>query len=160
MTYVSWPLYKNFKTTIQLYPAEVLLLVLDKDKKSWSKDFRSTDRNTYDFLDLLVSTKLNLTDTSLTVLTSSHKHPIFDYHKRHNLVVQYERRATLARLRDYLMPHSLRDKEHLLRINSDVVKFSANIIQTMIGYAQWQEDAGIIPALYKQNRWDNYNKNT
>ncbi|KAH7037334.1 Anp1-domain-containing protein [Microdochium trichocladiopsis] len=49
----------------------LLILVLNKDESSWARDFRATGRSVHDFLDLLLTTKLDLATVSLGMMTSS-----------------------------------------------------------------------------------------
>ncbi|KAI5925846.1 Anp1-domain-containing protein [Camillea tinctor] len=165
---------------------ETLILVLNKDEKSWSKDFRSTNRNIYDFVDLLVSTDLDLTQVALGLLTSSRAQfeaakqatqslpfarvallyredrgdgPDIEYAHRHDPAVQLQRRATIAALRNYLMLRTLHDEHHILWIDADIVELSRGIVQTLIARATHRADAGIITALCSQTLTYNYDKN-
>lgn len=162
----------------------ILLLVLNKDRYSWSKDFRSTDRSVYDFLDLLTSTGLDFMNATLAMMTSSReefiaikkateslpfarialyyqedKGPAFPYHERHNPAVQYQRRAAIAGLRNYLMLRSLGDEEHIFWVDADVVEFSRGILQAILSHSERREDAGIITARCQQHLIENYDKN-
>lgn len=142
---------------------DILILVMNKDSASWSNDFRSTRRSIYDFLDLLVSTGLDLRGVSLGLLTSSADEfdemreatatlPLartaifhhaaaagddagFAYGERHSPAVQRARRAAIAALRNYLMLRSLRDEQHIFWIDADVVELSPGILQTMLAHA-------------------------
>lgn len=193
-----------------------LILVLNKDEESWSRDFRSTGRSIYDFLDLLVATDLDLATVSLGLMTSSldeyaeikkatatlpfaraeifYRPPpgarasatdggggggegsgeggsssggtgdeeaaSFTYEERHDPAVQRRRRGALAALRNYLMLRSLRDEEHVVWIDADVVEFSAGIVQAMVGHASRRRgDVGLITAACHQNDMANYDKN-
>ncbi|KAI1488936.1 Anp1-domain-containing protein [Biscogniauxia mediterranea] len=164
---------------------EILILVLNKDEKSWSKDFRSTSRNIYDFVDLLVSTDLDFTKVSLGLMTSSreqfeiakkatqslpfarvallysedHDGPDIEYANRHDPAVQFQRRAAIAGLRNYLMLRALEDEQHIVWIDADIVELSRGVVQAMVGHATRREDAGVITALCSQTLTYNYDKN-
>ncbi|KAI1245952.1 hypothetical protein MGN70_012847 [Eutypa lata] len=168
----------------------LLILVLNKDEESWSRDFRSTDRSIYDFLDLLVATGLDLATVSLGLMTSSldeyadikkatatlpfaradvfYRRPddsgnggaaSFPYEQRHDPAVQRQRRGALAALRNYLMLRSLRDEDHVVWIDADVVDFSEGIVQAMVAHANRRDDVGMITAACHQNDMENYDKN-
>lgn len=161
-----------------------LVLVLTRDAGSWSRDHKSTQRSVYDFLDLLAKTKVSLSDVSLGFLTAStdefdairkatdglplarvtvlHREDTgsgFAYEDRHKPEVQDQRRALLARLRNYLMNGALHDETHIIWIDADVVEFSDNIVQTMIGHAEKREDVGILTALCSRDTIYNYDMN-
>lgn len=163
---------------------DILFLGLNKDARSWSSDFRSSQRTAYDFMDLLASTKLDLSTVSLAMMTSSteeyesmktasarlpfarisiHLREDGDqavaYQGRHNPQVQLARQAGLATLRNYLMIRALQDEKHILWLDADVVELSENILQTMFANSDSNEDAGIITALCHQNQMANYDKN-
>ncbi|KAH8197995.1 hypothetical protein TruAng_007820 [Truncatella angustata] len=164
---------------------EILILVLNRDRSSWSRDFRSTGRNVYDFLDLLVSAQLDLTTVSLGLMTSSRdefeemrraaetlpfarttvyyqedRGPRFAYQERHNPAVQQQRRASIAELRNYLMLRSLRDEQHIFWIDADVVGFSDGIMQTMLTHSREKRDeVGLLTARCRQHLIDSYDKN-
>lgn len=163
---------------------EMLFLNLNKDGGSWSSDFRSTQRTANDFMDVLISTKLDLSKTALAVMTASAEeyerlkaataHVPFArttiyhrkdedlgiaYQERHDPRVQLARRAHLATLRNYLMIRALQDEQHLICLDADVVEMSDSIIQTMISNAESNRDVGIMTALCHQNQMANYDKN-
>jgi hypothetical protein len=163
---------------------EILFLVLSRDATSWSSDFRSTQRTAHDFMDLLASTKLNLTAASLGFLTSfsselegmkaaSRRLPFsrvtllqsqdaeagVEYKDRHKPEIQLERRSALATVRNRLMLSALRDEKHIVWLDADVVELSNQLIQTMIHHSETKENASIITALCHQNQQDNYDKN-
>ncbi|KAI2634762.1 glycosyltransferase family 62 protein [Hypomontagnella submonticulosa] len=167
---------------------DILFLVLTRDSHSWSADFRSTHRTVYDFLDVIVSTGLDLTRVSLGLMTSSldefkaAKEAIkplpfarvalfyregdgggaatqIAYEDRHKKDVQRRRRGLIASLRNYLMARSLQDESHVIWVDADVVEFSKGIVQTMIEQSEKRKDAGIITALCKQTITPNYDKN-
>ncbi|KAI1326993.1 glycosyltransferase family 62 protein [Xylariaceae sp. FL0255] len=163
---------------------ELVMLVLAQDADSWSKDYRSTRRNIYDFLDLLVSTKLDFTNVTLGFMTSSREEydkavtatewfpfarvniyfreetgPKLAFADRHKPQVQRERRSRIARLRNYLMLRTLRDENHVVWIDADVVEVSKDIIQTMQKHADANKNVGIITALCTQTRKHNYDRN-
>ncbi|RYO78629.1 hypothetical protein DL766_008036 [Monosporascus sp. MC13-8B] len=175
---------RYFTREINRPDPEILILVLNKDEESWSRDFRSTDRSIYDFLDLLISTNLDLMTVSLSLMTSSSDEyleikkatatlpfartniyyqpdhgPSFPYEQRHDPAVQRQRRAAIAALRNYLMLRSLRNEEHIVWIDADVVEFSEGIIQTMIAHSDRRDDVGMITATCHQNEMENYDKN-
>lgn len=164
---------------------DVLILALNKDRSSWSQDFRSTGRSIYDFLDLLVSTGLDFTTVSLGLMTSSWDEfeqmkkateplpfaravvyyqadhgPKFAYNERHNPIVQRQRRASIAALRNYLMLRSLRDEEHVLWVDADVVEFSEGVMQTMLKHSEEKRDqVGLLTVRCKQHLIESYDKN-
>lgn len=164
---------------------DTLILVLNKDRSSWSQDFRSTGRSIYDFLDLLVSTGLDFATVSLSLMTSSwdefeqmkeatetlpfartsiyyqeDRGQKMTYNERHNPVVQRRRRALIAALRNYLMNRSLRDEEHIFWIDADVVELSAGILQTMLTHSgQKPDEVGLITARCQQHLIESYDKN-
>ncbi|KAI1378960.1 glycosyltransferase family 62 protein [Hypoxylon crocopeplum] len=167
---------------------DVLVLALSRDSTSWSRDFRSTRRTVYDFLDLIVSTDLDLTRVSLGMMTASLEEfeaakravaPLpfarvalfyregdgggaaaqIPYEDRHRNDVQRKRRGLIASARNYLMARSLQDEAHVVWVDADIVEFSKGIVQTMIGHAEKRDDVGIITALCKQTITFNYDKN-
>ncbi|KAK9425531.1 putative Anp1-domain-containing protein [Seiridium unicorne] len=163
---------------------EILILVLNKDKSSWSQDFRSTGRNVYDFLDLLVSTGLDFNTVSIGLMTSSwdefqemkeatstlpfaraaifHQEdhgPHFSYQERHSPAVQQQRRVSIAALRNYLMLRTIRDEEHVFWMDADVVEYSGGIIQTMLNQSETREDVGLLTARCQQHLIESYDKN-
>ncbi|KAJ1335927.1 Anp1 [Microdochium nivale] len=166
----------------------LLILVLNKDADSWARDFRATQRSVHDFLDLLLSTRLDLTTVSLAMMTSSRaefeaikvatsklpfgrvtvifKEPPaargLDYAERHNRspAVQRKRRGLIAALRNYLMLRALQDEEHVLWVDADVAEFSPGIVQAMLSHAEARPDeVGLITARCSQNAHANYDKN-
>jgi len=149
----------------------LLILVLNKDEGSWARDFRATSRSVHDFLDLLLSTKLDLSTVSLAMMTSSEaefttiKHATAKlpfarfsliykppgsgvqtlyYSERHDRSarVQRKRRGIIAGLRNYLMLRSLGDEEHILWVDADVAEFSPGIVQTMLAHAEKSASPG------------------
>ncbi|KAK0248338.1 hypothetical protein B0A54_01155 [Friedmanniomyces endolithicus] len=162
----------------------LLILVLNKDGKSWSSDFRSTPRSLYDFLDLLAVTGLNISTVSLGIWTASseqfrnmqvavdrlpfarvaiyHQEDTSEgaaYENRHNPQFQLARRSGLAKLRNRLMLSALQDEEHILWLDADVVELSPGIAPTMLKHSASIANAGIITAMCHQNEMDNYDKN-
>ncbi|KAH8163479.1 hypothetical protein CIB48_g4768 [Xylaria polymorpha] len=171
------------RQTVENSSPEVLILVLAQDADSWSKDYVSTRRNIYDFLDLLVSTDLDFTKVTLSLMTSSREEydkavkaterfpfarvalyfreeqgPKIAYADRHKPHVQRQRRARIASLRNYLMLRALRDEEHLVWVDPDIVEISPGIVQTMMGHAEKHRGVGIMTALCSQTRAHNYDK--
>lgn len=165
-------------------PPDLLFLVLNKDRSSWSKDFRSTGRSIHDFLDLLVSTDLDLSKASLSLMTSSADEfdevkkataqlpfartvvllkqddgPKFTYKERHKPSVQLERRAAIAALRNYAMLRSLGDERHIIWLDADVVGLTRGILQTMLKHSEKREEVGLITARCRQHLMQNYDKN-
>ncbi|KXL43273.1 glycosyltransferase family 62 protein [Acidomyces richmondensis BFW] len=163
---------------------ELLFLVLVKDAASWSSDFRSSSRSTYDLLDILVGSGLDLSTISLAIMVSSpevyeeaktatgrlpfarvsllqHRNTASDveYRDRHNPAVQLARRSALAALRNRLMVSALRDEKHIVWLDADVVEMSDGVVQAMLHQADVNEDAGIITVMCHQNQMDNYDKN-
>jgi mannan polymerase complexes MNN9 subunit len=172
------------RQTVENRSPGILLLVLAQDAESWSKDYRSTRRNIYDFLDLLVSTDLDFSNVTLGFMTSSREEynkaveateklpfarvalyyreeegPQIAYADRHKPHVQRQRRARIASLRNYLMLRTLRDEYHLVWMDADIVEISPRIVQTMIGHAEGHQGVGIMTALCTQTRAHNYDKN-
>lgn len=163
----------------------ILFLALNENEYSWSSDFRETRRTANDFMDVLLSTKLDLRNASLAILTASldqyHKIRIasaslpfarvdiyhhseakpagHSYENRHSPAAQLQRRSALAQVRNELMLRALEDEEHIVWLDADVVFLSDGIVQTMIGHSESTEDAGIITARCHQNQMDNYDKN-
>ncbi|KAI0894107.1 glycosyltransferase family 62 protein [Annulohypoxylon nitens] len=167
---------------------DVLFLVLTRDGHSWSRDFRSTRRTVYDFIDMLVSTDLDLTRVSLGLMTSSREEfeatkdaikslpfarvALFyregdgggpaskiPYEDRHKDEYQRLRRGAIASARNYLMARSLQDESHVIWVDADIVEFSPGVIQKMIAHANTRDDVGIITALCVQTITPNYDKN-
>ncbi|KAI1089529.1 glycosyltransferase family 62 protein [Rostrohypoxylon terebratum] len=167
---------------------DVLFLVLTRDGHSWSRDFRSTRRTVYDFIDMLVSTDLDLLRVSLGLMTSSREEfeamkdaikslpfarvALFyregdgggaaskiPYEDRHKNEYQRLRRGAIASARNYLMARSLQDESHVIWVDADIVEFSPGVIQKMIAHADAREDVGIITALCIQTITHNYDKN-
>ncbi|KAI1101491.1 glycosyltransferase family 62 protein [Jackrogersella minutella] len=167
---------------------DVLILVLTRDEHSWSRDFRSTRRTVYDFMDMILSTDLDLTRVSLGLMTSSKEEfeatkaaimPLpfarvalyyrendgggaaaqIPYEDRHKDEYQRKRRGLIASARNYLMARALQDEAHVIWVDADIVEFSKGVIQTMIGHAVKREDVGIITALCTQTITANYDKN-
>ncbi|KAK0917457.1 hypothetical protein LTR02_000322 [Friedmanniomyces endolithicus] len=162
----------------------LLILVLNKDSKSWSSDFRSTSRSFNDFLDLLASTGLDFSTVSLGVWTASaeqfrtmqmavdrlpfakaviyHQEDTSQgavYENRHNPQVQLSRRSGLVKLRNRLMLSALQDETHVLWLDADVVELSPGIVPTMLEQSASTANAGIITAMCHQNEMNNYDKN-
>jgi mannan polymerase complexes MNN9 subunit len=173
------------RQTVENKSPEILFLVLAQDADSWSKDYLSTRRNIYDFLDLLVSTDLDFTKVTLGFMTSSReeynkaveatetfpfarvalyfredkaaqKIAFSDWHKPS---AQRQRKANIAGLRNYLMLRTLRDEKHLVWVDADVVEMSSKIVQTMIEHVNKNQGVGIMTALCTQTRAHNYDKN-
>jgi len=147
----------------------------------------TTRRNIHDFLDLLVLTGLDFTHVSLGFLTSSrleydaavraterlpfarvsiyctnshpHSEPSYAYAERHKPHVQRQRRAAIATARNYLMMRALRDEQHLVWVDADVVEISPGVVQTMMAHAESHEGVGIITTLSTQTRRHNFDKN-
>ncbi|KAI6089282.1 glycosyltransferase family 62 protein [Hypoxylon rubiginosum] len=167
---------------------DILFQVLSRDSHSWSRDFRSTRRTIYDFLDMLVATDLDLTRVSLGLMTASREEfetakeavtPLpfarvalyyrendgggpateIRYEDRHRPEVQRTRRGAIASARNYLTARSLQDEEHVVWVDADIVEFSKGLIQTMIAHARKREDVGILTALCRQTITPNYDKN-
>ncbi|KAI4868041.1 glycosyltransferase family 62 protein [Hypoxylon rubiginosum] len=167
---------------------DILFQVLSRDSHSWSRDFRSSRRTIYDFLDMIVSTDLDLTRVSLGLMTASREEfeaakeavtPLpfarvalyyrendgggpasqIPYEDRHRPEVQRTRRGAIASARNYLTARSLQDEEHVIWVDADIVEFSKGLVQTMIGHAQKREDVGILTALCSQTLTANYDKN-
>ncbi|KAJ4287165.1 hypothetical protein N0V90_012563 [Kalmusia sp. IMI 367209] len=161
-----------------------LVLVLTRDAGSWSHDYHSTQRSVYDFLDLLASTKLALPNVAVGILTASADEfkaiqkategvPLgrvtilqrndtgssFEYGDRHKPDIQDERRALLARLRNYLMNGALQDESHIFWVDADVVEFSEGIVQTMLKHAESRADVGILTARCERDTLYNYDMN-
>ncbi|KAI0531893.1 Anp1-domain-containing protein [Xylaria digitata] len=172
------------RQTVENSSPEILILVLAQDVHSWSKDYLSTRRNIYDFLDLLVSTNLNFTKVTLGFMTSSHEEydkavkaterlpfarvalyfreeqgPKIPYTDRHKPHAQRQRQARIASLRNYLMLRTLRDEQHLVWVDADIVEMSPGIVQTMTRHAEKHKGIGIMTALCTQTRTHNYDKN-
>ncbi|EMC99925.1 glycosyltransferase family 62 protein [Baudoinia panamericana UAMH 10762] len=174
----------QFRRQLATADPEVLVLLLNRDGTSWSRDFRSGQRGAYDFADLLVSTRLNLSTVSVAMLTSSAEE--FDsfskamrdlplarltiylrddddqgvsYEGRHNPAVQLTRRARLATLRNYLMLSALEDERHVLWLDADVAAISRDVVQTMLARSDSTPAAGIITARCEQHNMENYDKN-
>lgn len=164
--------------------ATVLILVLSRDNSSWSSDFRSSQRSIHDLLEILVSTQVDLSTVSLSLMTDSieeyrsivavadklalsrtsvflrkHTEEKFSYQNRHNPQVQLARRSHIATIRNYLMSRALEDEQHIIWLDADVVELSPRIIQTMIRHSENHAEAGIITAECHQNQMDNYDKN-
>ncbi|TKA35782.1 hypothetical protein B0A54_12951 [Friedmanniomyces endolithicus] len=162
----------------------LLILVLNKDSRSWSSDFRSTSRSFYDFLDLLASTSLDLSTVSLGIRTASseqfrtmqvavdrlpfarvviyHQEDTSEgavYENRHNPQVQLARRSGLAKLRNRLMLSALQDEDYIFWLDADVVELSPEIVPTMLKHSASVTNAGIITAVCHQNEMNNYDKN-
>ena len=162
----------------------IMILVIAQDAHSWSKDYLSTRRNIYDFLDLLISTDLDFKNVTLGLMTSErHEYdmaikatenlpfarvalyyreeqvPKIAYADRHKPHVQRQRRARISSLRNYLMLRTLRDESHLVWIDADVVEISPGIVQTMVGHAEKHQGVGIMTALCTQTRKHNYDRN-
>lgn len=172
------------RRTNQTMPT-LLVLALNEDEASWSSDFRETQRTASDFMDLLMSTQLDLSHVSLAMMTASleefHKikvaantlpfakvdiyhhtevkPPGYTYDHRHSPEAQLQRRAALAQVRNQLMLRALGDERHILWLDADIVFLSEGIVQKMIEHSDTTEDAGIITARCHQNQMDNYDKN-
>ncbi|RYC65558.1 hypothetical protein CHU98_g669 [Xylaria longipes] len=171
------------RQTVENSSPEVLILVLAQDTDSWSKDYVSTRRNIYDFLDLLVSSNLDFTKVTLGLMTSSReeydkavkatesfpfarvalyfreeKGTKIAYVDRHKAHVRRQRRTRIASLRNYLMLRTLRDEQHLVWVDPDLVEMSPGIVQTMMKHAEKHRGVGIMTALCTQTRAHNYDK--
>jgi hypothetical protein len=147
----------------------------------------TTRRNIHDFLDLLVLTGLDFTHVSLGFLTSSrpeydaavratetlpfarvsiyhsspraHSEPGYAYAERHKPHVQRQRRGAIATARNYLMMRALRDEQHVVWVDADVVEISPGLVQTMMAHAESHEGVGIMTTLSTQTRRHNFDKN-
>ncbi|KAI1141080.1 glycosyltransferase family 62 protein [Hypoxylon sp. FL0543] len=167
---------------------DVLIQVLTRDAHSWSADFRSTPRTVYDFVDMIVSTELDLTRVSLGLMTATREEfeatkdavrslpfarvALFyrendgggaaadiPYEDRHKDEVQRRRRGAIAAARNYLMARSLQDEKHVIWVDADIVEFSKGVVQKMIEHAEKRSDVGIVTALCIQTITPNYDKN-
>lgn len=177
-------LVKYIRTDPNAEP-NLLILMLTKDATSWGHDVDKSPRTFHDFLDLLISTNINLKTTSLALWTSSEK----EYHlfrsatsrldlartsifldpntdssnrnSRHDPehAVQTARRARVARFRNKLMFHALGSEPHLLWLDADVQYLSPGIIQQMLSHSSTNPDAGIITARCQDGPTYNYDKN-
>lgn len=78
---------------------------------------------------------------------------------RHSFTFQMTRRADIALLRNELMARALHDERHLVWIDSDVKTLTPDMIQTMIAHSETTDDAGVITALCKRGRIQDYDKN-
>ncbi|KAK5636430.1 hypothetical protein RRF57_012142 [Xylaria bambusicola] len=175
--------YFHRQTVDNISPG-IMILILAQDAHSWSKDYLSTRRNIYDFLDLLISTDLDFKNVTLGLITSTrHEYdmaikatenlpfarvalyfreeqaPKIAYADRHKVHVQRQRRARIASMRNYLMLRTLRDEEHIVWVDADVVEISPGIVQTMVGHAERHQGASIMTALCTQTRKHNYDRN-
>jgi hypothetical protein len=178
-------LIKYTRTTPNTTP-NLLILVLTKDAASWGQDPDKPPRTFYDFLDLLITTNINLTTTSLALWTSSPE----QYHlfrtatthlpqplarlsifldptpddtinraNRHAPSLQSTRRSTVARLRNKLLLHALGPEPHHLWLDSDIQYLSPGIIQLLLFHSASNPDAGIITARCQDGPTYNYDKN-
>ena len=165
--------------------ASLLILVLTQDASSWGHDIEKPPRTFHDFLDLLISTQLNLSTTSLALWTSSEEqYHLFrtatqrldlarvsivldrntdssDRNIRHSneVGVQNARRAKVARLRNKLMLHALGPEPHLLWLDADVQYLSPGIVQLMLSHSDTNPSAGIVTARCTEGPTYNYDKN-
>ncbi|KAI0204015.1 Anp1-domain-containing protein [Astrocystis sublimbata] len=171
------------RQTVEYSSPEILILVLAQDADSWSKDYVSTRRNIYDFLDLLVSTNLDFTKVTLGLMTSSREEydkavkaterypfarvqlyyredqgPKIAFATRHKPQVQRQLRGRIASMRNYLMLRTLRDEQHLVWVDPDIVEISPDMVQTMMGHADRHSSVGIMTALCTKTRAHNYDK--
>ena len=174
----------RYERNVQGANAEILILTLIRDAASWSSDFRSTQRTAHDFVDVLISSKLDLTNMSLAVMTSSvdeferlkiatarvpfcnvmillqpDAESSIPYTSRHDPRVQLARRSMLAVLRNTLTSRALKDESHVIWLDADVTELSDSIVQKMLFHSLTNEKAGIITAACHQNQMDNYDKN-
>lgn len=78
---------------------------------------------------------------------------------RHSFTFQMTRRADIALLRNELMTRALHDERHLVWIDSDVKTLTPDMIQTMVAHSETVDDAGVITALCKRGRIQDYDKN-
>ncbi|OTA99454.1 glycosyltransferase family 62 protein [Hypoxylon sp. CI-4A] len=165
---------------------DVLFLILTRDEHSWSRDFRSTRRTVYDFIDMIVSTDLDLTRVSISFMTSSRDEfktmkealkslPFarvalyyreddgpaskIPYEDRHKDEYQRTRRGALASARNYLMLRALQDEKHVIWVDADIVEFSRGVVQKMIEHSEKRADATVITALSTLTIAPLYDKN-
>lgn len=167
--------------------ASILWLVMTKDEKSWGKKNKEHSARSFgSFLNLLASTRLNLTDVSLGLLTScEQEYRLYKsatkalglarvtvilnkgYLEKEELLnanrkdprIQTARRSELARLRNYLMLKALHDESHIVWLDADVFYLDEGIVQTMIAHAQRRQDVGLLTARCTYGPNFNYDKN-
>ena len=179
-------LVKYTRTTPNTTP-NLLILVLTKDATSWGQDPDKPARTFHDFLDLLLTTNINLTTTSLALWTTSQEQyqlfrtatthllqplarlSIFldtntaddttDRANRHHPSLQSTRRSTVARLRNKLLLHALGPEPHHLWLDADIQYLSPGIIQLLLFHSTTTPTAGIITARCQDGPTYNYDKN-
>jgi hypothetical protein len=163
----------------------LLILCMSYNEDSWARtpDF-SRARTEDDFLDLIAG-QVDLSQTSLAFLTASKK--VYErliaatarrdiarvtivFRKstmsflpahRHDDNIQYERRASLAVIRNILMSRALQDEKHLFWIDADVIDMTQNMITTMVGRAEAnKEEVGLITARSDLIGAPNYDRNS
>lgn len=166
---------------------DTLFLVLTKNSESWSRDNATAPpRTVEDMLQILTATQLDLTTVSLALTTTTLKeysniisatseYPLaritvilsepdkdlssIASQDRHTGSLQHLRRASLARLRNYLMLSTLENEQHIFWLDADVIRFSEKIVQTMISHSQSNETAGIITTVCRKTNSGNYDQN-
>ena len=141
--------------------ADLLILVIIKDRESWGSDSAWVPRTFCSFLYMLHNASIDLSAVSLGILTPSleefntyqtltkHQpfarvslilHPGYGDQEenrgdRHSNNVQRKRRGELARLRNYLMLQSLqREDKHVIWFDADVYQMTPGLIPAMLAH--------------------------
>lgn len=164
--------------------SELIVLAVTHDETSWSVTYPDNrQRHASDFFDL-VGRQVSLSNTSIGIFTASKEvyaqlkrqavrrsigrisvfyHPdtqSYPYSDRHQEAVQYERRSTIASLRNKLMARALRDEDYIFWLDADVVDMSDDLVSTMISQAERNpKQVGAITARCQQGSNPNYDLN-
>jgi mannan polymerase complexes MNN9 subunit len=153
---------------------DLLILLVTQDSDSWGIMPDGTPRSFASLLTLLHEVSIDLTRTSLGILTSSQAE--FDLYRslsmkepfarvsiifhpgylgpadainradRHYNHVQHKRRNQISRLRNYLMLHALEREEHIVWIDADVYKFTSGLIPAMVRHSA-NPEVGVLTVL-------------
>lgn len=168
-----------------------LFLILTQDGSSYRQDEGKPVRTVADALALVGSSGLGPSDMSIALLTTSKKEfeamklttraiassftniqvflakpdadDIGTYKNRKLDGIQHERRARIARWRNYLMRRALSDEKHILWFDADVVEMSSvhgrSAVQAMISHSDENPDAGILTTTCHKSGFTNWDRN-
>ncbi|GAM90053.1 hypothetical protein ANO11243_080930 [Dothideomycetidae sp. 11243] len=150
---------------------DLLWLVLTYDNGSWGQLADNKGPRDINHLHNLVSSQYDVSKISLGLLTSSmdeyelykqsvrtldygrvdiffhpgfHEGPVVDREHRHDDKYQKDRRAEMAKLRNYLMLKTLREEQHILWSDADVWHFDDGVVRRMIQHTEEHPDFGVL----------------
>ncbi|KAF2150226.1 glycosyltransferase family 62 protein [Myriangium duriaei CBS 260.36] len=85
--------------------------------------------------------------------------PFVDRAQGHDNKVQKDRRAEMAKLRNYLMLKTLEEEEHIVWLDADVFHIDTGLVDRMIQHTQEQDKYGILTSLCQSGDEGNYDRN-